>query len=709
MLVSLALIGAPAFAAALAAPRYDAQVVNPDLVGAREVSVGADARVLLVWGTDATILRSDDGRDWHHAVTPGSADLAQLASNPTGNVMVAVGAKGAILRSSNFGKTWSAARTPDSEADLMAVAHAGERVLVAAGTHGRILRSTDDARTWSLVESHLKSAMQALSLDSVSGRLLIGGDDGLVGFSEDRGESWHVTAIHMPDPATPITAFHRFGDLLLAPSARGRFLVSGDDAQSWDLLQSTSLAYFTGAAHDATRRIVVMTGHNGDVVRSADGGRTWEVGEVVLDGTRHFLGSIHHDARTGAFLASGQSGTIARSHDGVHWSRATHDLRGELRGLLQDSRGTFFAFGVGGLIAASRDAGTRWDIARQPLDFPLREILPAPRGRALIATSRLGDVLRSTDAGASWQMVTPNYPNPDTPPDLRGLIVAPSNDALVAVGPPGAILRGDADGTGWQVKVWHDIDAERAFPWVLADGARKSLVAIEARGALHVSRDGGLSWQRRDLPFDLAPGELPFWQGSALEKRDAMLVAGQGGKAARSVDGGESWQRVDTGTNENLYGSFADETTGLLFLAGSRGTLLRSRDIGATWSRLVSGSEQELRRFHRDPRSNALLCFGAHGTLLRSVDDGATWRSVVTGTDGVLRKAITEPGTDHLLIAGGQGTLLRSTDGGRRWQKMATHSARHFTAIAADKQTGDLVLVGDRIVRLVRQSARPGN
>jgi photosystem II stability/assembly factor-like uncharacterized protein len=74
------------------------------------------------------------------------------------------------------------------------------------------------------------------------------------------------------------------------------------------------------------------------------------------------------------------------------------------------------------------------------------------------------------------------------------------------------------------------------------------------------------------------------------------------------------------------------------------------------------------------------------------------------GTDGVLRKALHEPGTNHLLLVGGQGTLRRSSDGGRSWQAVPTHSSRHFTSALAVPGSGDLVLVGERIVRLVRRS-----
>jgi photosystem II stability/assembly factor-like uncharacterized protein len=526
----------------------------------------------------------------------------------------------------------------------------------------------------------------------------------LVGFSPDQGETWQVTAIAMPDPATPIAGFHRIGKLLLATSALGRFLVSGDGADSWDLMQSTSQAFFTDAAWDPDHDAIVMTGHNGDVLRSPDGGQTWEGGEIVIDGRKNFLSAIRHDPRGHALLVTGQSGTIARSTDGGRtWASATRELRGELRGLLHDPRaGTFVVFGAGGLLASSTDGGARWQFAREPLEVSLREILATPRGDALVATSRLGHVMRSADAGASWQAVSPNYPNANTPPDLRGLIATPGG-AMVAVGPPGAILRGDADGTHWRVTVWNDIEAERAFPWVLADQSRKFLLAVEARGAMMVSRDEGTSWTGGDLATPLEPGKFPFWQGTTLGERGILVVAGEGGRAARSTDDGASWQLVDTGSTENLFGSYADSSTGELFLSGSRGTLLRSTDLGVTWRALSSGSDQELRRFHLDARTHALLCFGNHGTMLRSQDQGRTWRRVPTRVDGALRKLVIEPRSGNLLVAGSQGTLLRSADGGASWAKLDTHTSRHFTSIAADAKTGDLVLVGDRIVRLARR------
>jgi photosystem II stability/assembly factor-like uncharacterized protein len=291
------------------------------------------------------------------------------------------------------------------------------------------------------------------------------------------------------------------------------------------------------------------------------------------------------------------------------------------------------------------------------------------------------------------------YPNMNTPPDLRMLMPSPAGDALIAAGPPGDILRSNGDASEWQVVHWSDIEQERAFPWMLADRGRNLLVAVESRGLLQVSRDGGVEWSAVQVGL---PAGGSVWQGTVHEPSGTLLIAGRDGMAARSADGARSWAPVDTGTRKNLYGSYADES--LMFLVGQDGTMLRSTDLGQSFHAVPSGSDQELRRMIRDAKSRALICFGAHGAIVRSTDEGLSWRAVPSGTDGVLRKSLYEPGTGNLLLVGGQGTLRRSADGGRSWQVLPTHSSRHFTSALAVPGGGNLVLVGERIVRLVRRS-----
>jgi photosystem II stability/assembly factor-like uncharacterized protein len=359
MLASTAIPVAGSPGANGAAPDSASSEVRPDLIGGREVNTG-DSRVLLVWGTGAALLRSGEGREWQRVRTRGSADLAQVAANDTGTVLVAVGARGSLLRSTDAGRTWSARRAPSTEVDLTTVTWAGNRIWLAAGTGGQIWRSIDDAQTWRVVKSPLAATLRTLNRDATTGRVLLGGDEGIAGYSQDLGETWQVTLLEMPDPPTSITSIHRFGELLLATSGRGRFLISGNGADSWDLLQSISPADITGAAHHPARGLILLTAANGDVVRSRDGGREWEVGEAALHGERIHLRALRFDDDTNTFVALAQDGAVVHSRDGDQWERKFQAPRGELRGFFVDSRGAVIAYGANGLLAVADDSDGGW-------------------------------------------------------------------------------------------------------------------------------------------------------------------------------------------------------------------------------------------------------------------------------------------------------------------------------------------------------------
>lgn len=350
-----------AWPAAAAAPVQDAQVINADITGGLTLPGGG---TLLLWGSDATILRSLDGVSWSPAVTHGDADLARIASNTDGSVLIAVGAHGVVLRSTDGGASWQATRNAD-DADLETVSfHAPSGAWIAAGARGRMLRSTDGGKHWKPLPSTLTSALHTSFVDAKTQRLLIGGDDGVVGVSDDGGASWDVTRISMPEPVTPVTGFHRFGDRLLATSAMGRFLMSADDGHSWDLLQAEGKAFWSDATFDEAHGVLVLAGHNGDVLRSTDQGQNWEPGAIDLDGRRNSLSAVHFDATGRSLLAVGEGGTLARSTDGGgHWERAWGEVREDYRGLVAAGE-VWVAFGNAGLVVTSTDAGLHWSRAR---------------------------------------------------------------------------------------------------------------------------------------------------------------------------------------------------------------------------------------------------------------------------------------------------------------------------------------------------------
>lgn len=685
--------------AALESPRVEfrAEVVNPDLVGGMLLP---DRKTMLIWGTDGTLLRSGDGERWTHVDTTSTADIAAAATDSTGKVLIAVGQQGAILRSTDDGRSFRAAANDTTDTDLRAVVwHPQSSAWLAAGTGGRILRSQDYGKSWAAMPSSVALDLHTLFVDSRNLRVLVGGDRGTVGVSTDGGSTFRFTSVAMPEPATPVTRFFRHGELLLGASTQGRLLESRDDAKTWRIEQTATQAAFIDSISDPKSGAIVLTGHDGTLLRSADAGGTWDAMQITTEGRAHFLSSVHADAKRGLLVAIGHNGSIARSDNGgagwISWSIGALELRGAI---VDAERDLLAAYGPGGLLVTSADGGGNWRTVRPALAVSLRDIAQAPRGNAWVATGKLGAVVRSTDGGASWNSVEPVWPNPNTPPELRMVVGIPDRNALLAVGPPGTIVRSNEDGSAWTVDHVTPIESERAFTWALVEPKRSTITAVEARGQMQLSSDGGATWRAVEAPTQSA--EWPFWHGVRLDS-GTLIVAGKSGAAIRSTDGGATWMTLGTGTGKDLYGSFADRD--LAFLFGQDGILLRSADDGATWTAVASSSDKELRRMVREPAGDGLVCFGTYGAIVRSEDRGRTWRRIEAVTDGALRKAIVDAKRGEMFIAGSRGAILRSADGGRRWQLVPSHTKRHFQSLAIDAN-GDLIAVGERIVRLVRQS-----
>ncbi|MNE42729.1 hypothetical protein D3C80_1368760 [compost metagenome] len=65
-----------------------------------------------------------------------------------------------------------------------------------------------------------------------------------------------------------------------------------------------------------------------------------------------------------------------------------------------------------------------------------------------------------------------------------------------------------------------------------------------------------------------------------------VLVYGLRGNALRSLDGGASWSKVDTGIEAGISSGLIS-ADGTILLASQSGQLLRSSDRGATFSRVA--------------------------------------------------------------------------------------------------------------------------
>lgn len=269
-----------------------------------------------------------------------------------------------------------------------------------------------------------------------------------------------------------------------------------------------------GAQVDAA---IVAVGERGTILRSTDDARTWR---PVPSGVTSMLTAVGFAPEGARGWVVGHDGVILTTADaGQTWQRQHPDGAAEdsfLDVLPLDAQ-QVIAVGAYGLFAETRDGGTTWDvrtIAEQDTHF--NRLTRAPDGTLYLA-GEAGALLKSTDAGATWQPLASPYAG-----SLYG-VVALDERTLVAYGLRGHIFRsGDGGAT------WTGLPVISAG--LVATALRQrdgSLVFAGSGRPLSISRDAGRTVEAVDVPLAGAIAallELPNRTLLTLGEAGASLV-----------------------------------------------------------------------------------------------------------------------------------------------------------------------------------------
>lgn len=292
----------------------------------------------------------------------------------------------------------------------------------------------------------------------------------------------------------------------------------------------------------------------------------------------------------------------------------------------------------------------------------------ARAGTSLVAAGERGHILRSADAGRTWQQV----PVPASA-TLTAVYFVDDRHGW-AVGHDELILRTDDGGQTWE-RTHFEPDTKRPLLDVWFGDAEVGF-AVGAYGTIYASTDGGKSWSLR--PFEPKPAAGA--PKSARPEADDEFTA-------------EMTRAVDLGTEFHVN-AIVRSGTGKLYLGAEAGHLYRSDDAGSTWQELQSpydGSFYGLLPLDGE----TLLAFGLRGNLFRSEDAGQSWQRLESGTTLLLASAARDG--NRVVIAGLAGVVLVSDDGGRTFRFTQQDDRKAFAAVLfAD---GELVLAGEAGVR----------
>ncbi len=169
----------------------------------------------------------------------------------------------------------------------------------------------------------------------------------------------------------------------------------------------------------------------------------------------------------------------------------------------------------------------------------------------------------------------------------------------------------------------------------------------------------------------------------------------------RTIDGGETWIRVNTGATVTLTRlQFLDAFTG--WALGATSTILKTTDGGQSWTSQTTGIGAGLNDLHF-PNANTGYVVGPGGFLRKSTNGGGTWTTIASGTTQNLFSVwFVDANTGYLV--GNGGTIRKTTNGGSSWSSVYTGTELFRDVWFSDANNG-YVLAFNKILRTTNGGA----
>ena len=230
------------------------------------------------------------------------------------------------------------------------------------------------------------------------------------------------------------------------------------------------------------------------------------------------------------------------------------------------------AVGQRGHIVYSDDAGRTWLQAKVPVTSDLVAVA-FPTASKGWAVGHDGVILHSADAGVTWsRQIDGRSPGQNAENPVLDVWFEDERTGFV-VGAFNQVLRTTDAGRSWES--WSD----------RSENSKKlHLYAIRRCGAdLFVAGEQGLLLKLDGPAGRFRPLELPY-EGTLFGivcGTKSTVVFGLRGNAFRSIDGGASWQKTETGLQVGVTGGAS--AAGRLVLVSQAGHLLVSTNDGASF------------------------------------------------------------------------------------------------------------------------------
>ncbi len=383
-------------------------------------------------------------------------------------------------------------------------------------------------------------------------------------------------------------------------------------------------------------------------------------------------------------------------------------------------------------VAADVNAGGKYRA------FEFRGIGPTRGGRVTAVTGTVaapstfylgasgGGIWKTEDYGASWHNVSDGF---FATPSIGDIAVAQNDANIVYVGTGSDGLRSNViEGKGVYKSIdggenWRHVGLDQVgqIGAVEIDPTNNNIVYVAAIGraftanaerGLYKTKDGGRSWKKvlfisnkvgiTDVELHPTNPNILYASAWKTERKPWTIISGgeitrDEAGIYRSVDGGDSWEKISAGLPTGLVGKIDLATTSadsrvlaaLVEAPDKEGGLYWSVDQGQSFKHVSNDKGIQNRPFYYtnidiDPQ-NANIIYSNANPLSKSVDGGETWASMSV-PHGDNHDMWINPNNSDLFIQANDGGANVTHNGGKTWSSQFNQPTAELYTVEVDDQ-----------------------
>jgi photosystem II stability/assembly factor-like uncharacterized protein len=302
------------------------------------------------------------------------------------------------------------------------LAHAGKRV-VAVGQRGHVLYSDDEAKTWQQGTVPVSSDLVAVSFPTPTTGWAVG-HDGVVLRSTDAGATWVRQLDGQAAGAAMVAYYERNAASVPAADAK-RYAAAADEAKRFAAQGSENPFLDVWFENDKNG---IVVGAFGLILQTRDGGTTWEPMLHAVENPKAFHLYSVRAVGPDVYMTGEQGLVLKLDRAAGQFRKIEVPYQGTLFGVTGSSRAVI-AYGLRGTMLRSTDAGRTWQ--QLPASVPVGLTAGVTEANRILIVSQSGHVLTSSDDGASFKLASVERPMP------AAAVLSLGDKAVVVAGPRG--------------------------------------------------------------------------------------------------------------------------------------------------------------------------------------------------------------------------------------------------------------------------------